>query len=105
MIDLKKIKEDTDASIVVLADKTGNIVDSVGTEYESNVALMLEAAFTMCNDLSKDLLNGDLDQLMAKCSQGYFIANKINPDSIILIVTNDLSKLGLLLKYMSALNN
>lgn len=104
MCDLKKIKEDTGANIIVLADNKGNVIDSLDTKYESNLALMAETSFSMCNDLLKDLINGDMDQLMAKSTDGFFIANRYNIDSVILIVSNNLSKLGLLLKYMSSIN-
>ncbi|WP_062059924.1 roadblock/LC7 domain-containing protein [Aquimarina longa] len=103
MIDLKKIKEDTEVDSIVIADKEGNVVDALDTEYDTNVALMIETAFSMCNDMSQDLLNGSLDQLMAKSSEGYLIANRINTNSIILVVSKNISKLGLLLKYMNSI--
>lgn len=105
MIDLLAIQEYTQAEIVLLADEKGNIKDSINTEYDTNIALMIEAAFSMCKDLSKDLKNGELTQLLAKGSDGYFIANKLEDKSVIMIVSKDPSKLGLLLKYLSSENN
>ncbi|WP_035092063.1 roadblock/LC7 domain-containing protein [Aquimarina macrocephali] len=104
MIDLKKIKEDTEVDSVIIADNSGNVIDALDTQHDTNVALMMETAFSMCNDMVKDLLNGDLDQLMAKSSKGFLIANRIKSDSIILVVSKKMSKLGLLLKYMSSLD-
>ncbi|MFC5048595.1 hypothetical protein ACFSTE_08925 [Aquimarina hainanensis] len=101
MPDLKEIQDLTNAEIVLMANEKGDIIDSINVEYDSNIALMTETAFTMCDELSQDLINGHLDQLVAKTSEGYFIANKIDSEFIILIASRDLSKLGLLLKYMS----
>ncbi|WP_109097809.1 roadblock/LC7 domain-containing protein [Aquimarina sp. AU58] len=103
MIDLKKIKEDTEVDSIVIADKSGNVIDALGTKHDTNIALMTETAFSMCDDMVKDLLKGDLDQLMAKSPKGFLIANRIKSDSIILVVSKNMSKLGLLLKYMSSL--
>lgn len=103
-MDIKKVLEATNASFIVLSDKNGNIIDSVHTEYEDNFALMTEAAFSMCSDLLKDINNSNLKQIMAKSDNDYFIANKIEKDEkILLIGSNDLSKLGLHLKYMNSL--
>ncbi len=103
MYDLKKIKEDTEASVIVLADNNGDVIDSLDTEFDSNLALMTEAAFSMCNDLLKDLIDGDMNQLMAKSKDSFFIVNRLDKEVILLIVSNNLSKLGLLLKYMSSI--
>lgn len=103
MIDLKKIKEDTEVDSIVIADKNGNIIDVLDTKHGDNIALMAEALFSMGDDMIKDLLKGDLDQLMAKSSKGFFIANRFESDSIVLVVCKEMSKLGLLLKYMNSL--
>ncbi len=105
MYNLKKIKEDTESNIVILADNNGAVIDSLNTEFDSNFAMMTEAAFSMCSDLLKDVINKDMDQLMAKSSDGFFIANRLDKESILLIVSDNLSKLGLLLKYMSSIKN
>lgn len=102
MHDLKKIKEDTEASVVILTDNKGDVIDSLGTEFDSNLAMMTETAFSMCNAILKDIVGSDMDQLMAKSADSFFIANRLDKDSILLVVSNNLSKLGLLLKYMSS---
>ncbi|WP_103071944.1 roadblock/LC7 domain-containing protein [Aquimarina sediminis] len=103
MIDLKKIKEDTGANMIVVADKEGKVIDSLDAEYDSNIALMTETVFSMCRDLSKDLFEGNLEQLVAKSPEGYFIVNRLGSDSVILLLSKDLSKFGLLLKYVSTI--
>lgn len=102
-IDLKKILESTNADAILLADNEGNIKNSYNVEYETNIALMTETMFTMCKDLSKDLGNGDLDQIMAKSSKGFFVVNKLDPNSILIAISKDNSKIGLLLKFISSL--
>ncbi len=101
MIDLELIQEFTKAELIILADKNGNVINTLNTDYETNLALMTETAFSMCKDLLKDLNNGDLVQLLGKSTDNYFIINKLKDNSIITIVSKDSSKLGLLLKYMN----
>ena len=105
MINLDKIKKDTEANIVILMDENGKLLDSTQTEYATNFALMAETSFSMCKDLLTDLHNSDLEQVIAKSEKNYFIINKLNPNFYILITCSDLSKFGLLLKYMNSLKN
>ncbi|MGJ8547990.1 MAG: roadblock/LC7 domain-containing protein [Winogradskyella wichelsiae] len=104
MINLDKVKQDTGATIAILMDENGKLLDSTTTDYAENFALMAETAFSMCNDLLNDLKNSDLQQLIAKSDEHYFIINKLKSNSFLLITSSDLSKLGLLIKYMSSLN-
>ena len=104
MINLDKVKQDTGATIAILMDENGKLLDSTTTEYAENFALMAETSFSMCNDLLKDLKNSDLQQLIAKSNEHYFIINKLKSNSFLLITSSDVSKLGLLIKYMSSLN-
>lgn len=105
MINIDKIKEDTNANLVIIADDKGNIIETTEAEYAVNFALMTEAAFAMSKDLLKNLTDSDLEQLIAKSSNGLFIANKIKSNFLILIATTDLTKFGLLLKYMNSIQN
>ena len=105
MIDLQAIQEFTEAEIVLLADEKGNVKDSLNTKYDTNIALMIETAFSMCKDLSTDLTNGNLTQLLAKASEGYFVVNKLEDNSLIMVVSKNPSNLGLLLKYLSSEKN
>lgn len=106
MIDIKKLKEETGANIIVHADKKGNIIGSSNTMYANNFALMAEASFSMCNDLLKDIAGSDLKQLIAKSDKDYFIATKLEEsNSILLIMSDNLTRFGLLLKYMNSIEN
>ncbi|WP_346880762.1 roadblock/LC7 domain-containing protein [uncultured Algibacter sp.] len=105
MIDLNKLKEETGANIVVIADKDGKIIDSINTEYSKNLALMGQAAFSMCNNLLNDISSSSLDQLIARSADNYFIVNKIKSDNLVLIASDNLSRFGLVLKYMNSINN
>ncbi|WP_271782326.1 roadblock/LC7 domain-containing protein [Aquimarina algiphila] len=102
-MDLKKVLKSINAEAVLIVDNDGNMVDSLNIEYDTNVALMTETLFTMCKDLSKDIGNGELDQIMAKSSDGFFIANKLSSESIIISISKDISKIGLILKLMNSL--
>ena len=103
MIDIEQIKTETGANIVIVADNNGTIIKSTETEYAKNFALMAESAFSMCNDLLKEMTNTDLEQLIAKSTENLFIANRLDSNSIILITSDNLSKFGLLLKYMNSI--
>ena len=106
MIDLKKIKTDTGAHILVHADENGKVIDSINPEYieyDANIALMTETAFSMCNDLLSGITSSNLKQLIARSTENYFIANKLDSNSIIIIVSNEITKIGLLLKYMNSI--
>ena len=101
MIDLELIQKFSEADIILHADEKGNAINSLNTQYETNIALMMETTFSMCKDLLEDLNNGGLVQLFGKSTEGYFITNKLKDNSIVMIASKDSSKLGLLLKYMS----
>jgi len=72
-------------------------------DFGENIAAMTEVIFSMCKDLSKDLNNGSLEQLMMKTTEGFLIANKVGADHIVATICTDHSKLGLLLKKMNSL--
>ena len=103
-IDLKQVLETTGADAVLIADKDGNLIEAINVEHDKNIAAMTEMAFSMCRDLSSDLQNGDLDQLFAKSSNGFFIANKLNSEHILMLLSRDNSKLGLLLKLIGSIS-
>lgn len=104
MIDLIKVKNATNANIVIVADTNGNIIDASPSDHATNLALMTQAAFAMCTDLLKDLSDSNLEQLIARSSSHCFIANKINTDHLILIACETTSSFGWLIKYMNSLN-
>jgi len=103
MINLKKLQEETEAQIVLLAHKNGTIIESLNTEYGENIALMTEASLSMCGDLLKDVAGGNIKQLIARSDKNYIIANKIESDLIVLIVSDKLPKFGLVMKHMNSL--
>lgn len=105
MIDLEKIKKDTEANTVILIDDRGQVLNSTDEKYVANFALMTEASFSMCNDLLKELTNKNLEQLIAKSEEDYLIVNKLDSKSILLITCNNISKFGLLMKYMNTLKS
>ena len=102
-IDINTIKDFTKANIVVITDKNGTTLDYYQTEYSSNLSLMSQAAFEMCNDLLMDITSSALTQLIAKCDENYYIINKTKNNNFVLIASDDTSKLGLLMKYMNTL--
>ncbi|WP_271785334.1 roadblock/LC7 domain-containing protein [Aquimarina algiphila] len=102
-IDLDKVLKSTNADAVLIMNNDGIVLDSLYLEYENNIALMTKAFYTMCNDLSKDLEIGEVDQIMTKSAEGFFIANRLDEKSIIISVSKDISKIGLSLKLINSL--
>ncbi|TPN84593.1 roadblock/LC7 domain-containing protein [Aquimarina algicola] len=100
---LEKIIEFVGSEAVIVADINGNLIDSANIDFEDNIAAMTGMAFTMCKDLSEDLNIGSLEQLMAKTSDGFWVANRIQSDHIVIALCKDHSKLGLFLKKMNSL--
>lgn len=91
------------ADAFLITDLEGNVVSFSNINYPENIALMTEAAFSMNKDLSNDLNNGELEQLITKTSKGIMITSKIE-NNIISIISNDFSKLGILLKKVSSIS-
>lgn len=90
-----------DASLVI--DFEGNVIKSANVDFAENIALMTEAAFSMCKDLSEDLGNGELEQLITKTSKGIMITSKVG-NYIVSIISNDFSNLGILLKKINSIS-
>ncbi|WP_289045234.1 roadblock/LC7 domain-containing protein [uncultured Olleya sp.] len=105
MINIKEIIEDTGAKIAVLADKEGKVIESVNTEYADNIALMTETSLSMCNDLINDITKSKLNQLIIRSENEYIVINKLQSENFILVVSDNASRFGLLLKQMNSLQN
>ncbi|UOB17570.1 roadblock/LC7 domain-containing protein [Abyssalbus ytuae] len=103
-VDLNNIMDITGAEAALIADHEGNLIESVNVEYDKNIAAMIQMAFTMNRDLSKDIGNGDLEQVFARSSDGFFVANKLQSNHIIMLLSKDNSKLGMLLKMLSTIS-
>lgn len=103
MIDLDKIKEETEAEIIIHADEKGKVINFINTDYSNNLALMSETVLSMCKDLLEDITGSELTQLIARSTIDYIIVNKVDKNNIVLITSNNLSRFGLLLKYMNSI--
>ena len=104
-MEIQKITEETGANIVIIADENGNIIEATETKYSKNFALMAQTAFAMCEDLLKDMTGSKLEQLIARSSDHFVIANRTSSKHIILIASDNPSRFGLLLKYMNTISN
>ena len=102
-LDLNKIIETIGIDTIIIIDNNGDLVNSLNIDYGENIAAMTEVVFSMCKDLSKDLNNGSLEQLMMRTTEGFLIANKVGTDHIVATICKDHSKLGLTLKKMNSI--
>jgi len=100
---LKEVVKEIEADAYLVIDLEGNVIESLNVDFADNIGLMTEVAFSMCKDLSEDLKNGELEQLITKTSKGIMITSKVK-NNIISILSKDFSKLGILLKKMSSIS-
>ncbi|KQB40975.1 hypothetical protein RC62_4350 [Flavobacterium aquidurense] len=56
----------------------------------------------MCLEMSEDVNNGDLKQVMIKNKDGIVVANKDEYDNCVALLSKDISKMGLLLRKMDS---
>lgn len=101
---LQGILDTTGAEAALIIDNEGNLIQSLNIDYGKNIAAMTDMAFKMCRDLYHDLNNGEVEQIIARAANGLFIVHKLDSAHIIILLSNDISKLGMLLKMTSNLN-
>lgn len=95
--------EKTGLESALVFNKNGDVIDSFKIEYEINIAAMSNIIFTMCKEMLEDMQLSDLKQIVLKSDSGLVIGNKLNEDLFLITTTNDISKLGLLLKVIDNL--
>ncbi len=105
MIDLKTLVDETGAESGLTFTIDGILLDSVNLEYDGNVAAMIGMILKMCLEMSEDVDNGDLKQVMIKNKNGIVVANKDESDNCIALLSQDISKMGLLLRKMDTVFN
>jgi uncharacterized protein len=88
---------------VLVFNKNGDVIDSLNIEYSVNIAAMSNVIFTMCKEMLEDMKFSNLKQIILKTDSGLLFGNKINDDLYLITTTNDISKLGLLLKVIDNL--
>lgn len=101
-MDLKLEKTGLETALVF--DKNGDVIDSLKIEYSINIAAMSNVIFTMCKEMLEDMQLNDLKQIVLKTDSGLLVGNKFNDNLFLITTTNDVSKLGLLLKVIDNLD-
>lgn len=105
MIDLNTLVIETGVESGLIFNIDGILVESVNLEYDGNVAAMIGMILKMCLEMSEDIDNGDLKQVMIKNKDGIVVANKDQYDNCIALFSKDISKMGLLLRKMDSVFN
>ncbi|PKB18432.1 roadblock/LC7 domain-containing protein [Flavobacterium sp. 5] len=101
-MDLNQL-EKTGLEAALVFDKNGDVVDSLNIENSINIAAMSNVIFTMCKEMLEDMKFNDLKQIVLKTDSGLLVGNKLSDDLFLITTTNDISKLGLLLKVIDNL--
>jgi predicted regulator of Ras-like GTPase activity (Roadblock/LC7/MglB family) len=102
-MDLRKL-EKTGLETALVFDKNGDVIDSFKIEYSTNIAAMSNVIFTMCKEMLEDMQLVGLKQIVLKTDSGLLLGNKLNDNLFLITTTNDVSKLGLLLKVINNLD-
>jgi len=105
MVDLNTLVEETGAESGLSFNIDGVLLESVNLEYDGNVAAMIGMILKMCLEMSEDVNNGELKQVMIKNREGIVVANKDEQDNCIALLSKDISKMGLLLRKMDTVFN
>jgi len=100
MVDLNTLVEETGAESGITFNIDGILLESVNLDYDGNVAAMIGMILKMCLEMSEDVNNGDLKQVMIKNNDGIVVANKDQDDNCVALLSKDISKMGLLLRKM-----
>lgn len=100
MVDLNTLVEETGSESGITFNIDGVLLESVNLEYDGNVAAMIGMILKMCLEMSEDVNNGDLKQVMIKNNDGIVVANKSEDDNCVALLSKDISKMGLLLRKM-----
>jgi predicted regulator of Ras-like GTPase activity (Roadblock/LC7/MglB family) len=100
MIDLNTLVAETGADSGLIFSIDGVLIESCNLEYDGNVAAMMGMILKMSLEMSEDLNNGDLKQLMIKNDDGIVVANKDHNGNCVALLSKDLSKMGLLLRKL-----
>jgi len=95
--------EKTGLETALVFNKNGDVVDSLKIEFATNIAAMSNVIFTMCGEMLEDMKFNDLKQIILKTDSGLLVGNKLNENLFLITTTNDISKLGLLLKVIDNL--
>ncbi len=96
-INLEEITNEIGADASIILDLEGNVINHTHINFPDNIALMTEMTYSMTKDLSNDLDIGEFEQIITKSSKGFLIINKFN-NYIVLILSNNFSNLGILIK-------
>nr|WP_315202656.1 roadblock/LC7 domain-containing protein [uncultured Flavobacterium sp.] len=102
-MDFSKL-EKTGLETALLFDKNGDVIDSFKIEYAINIAAMSNVIFTMCKEMLDDMQFSSFKQIILKTDSGLLLGNKLNDNLFLITTTNDVSKLGLLLKVIDNLD-
>lgn len=90
---------------IILFDLKGNLIETNTFKYDKNFAAMSGIITTMCKELILELQYGHLNKIMIQAEQGLILINKVTENQYIGSFTNDISKIGILMKTLETLIN
>jgi predicted regulator of Ras-like GTPase activity (Roadblock/LC7/MglB family) len=78
------------------------LLESTPLEYAENFAAMSSAITIMCTEMLEDMNVGKMNQLIIRAEKLLLVCARLNDQKYIIVGTEDLSKVGILLKTIDA---
>ncbi|NHN26029.1 hypothetical protein FIA58_010115 [Flavobacterium jejuense] len=100
---LQKLIEETAIESALIFDKNGNLIDSINIDKPQTISAMSSTILEMCEGLVDELNETKLNQIILKGESLLLIGSKLKQDQYLISISNDIAKLGLLLKVIDNL--
>lgn len=97
---LNKLIEKTNSESAIIVNSDGLAIESVGTNREDRMAVMIASLHAMGEKFSLDLEKGSVGQFYIKTSMGYVLLKNIDKNAIVGLIAKDDTKLGMLMLYL-----
>ncbi|VXB45972.1 conserved hypothetical protein [Flavobacterium sp. 9AF] len=97
---LEKLLTDYNIDSALLFNSNGVLIDSSNLDKPQTLSAMSNIIMDMCQGLVEELNEKTLTQVIIKTQSLLIIANKLDGNQYLMVVTSDITKLGLLLKIL-----
>ena len=103
ILDISSFLEKTNADAIIILNFKGELIESKNIHKPNNIAAMIGVMLTMVSSFAEDTKIGTLTQCVCKAEDGLFIINKLDDESIVGVISKDITKVGLIMMSMNKL--
>ena len=100
---LQKLIDETAIEAALIFDKKGTLIESCNIDKPQTISAMSNTILEMCEGLVDELNETKLNQIILKGEAFLLIGSKLKQDQHLITISNDIAKLGLLLKIIENL--